>query len=104
MRIALLALALAASAPSALAETTAPHAAWVSSTRGVNVRAEASRQADVIAVLWHGARVFVRDEADGFYRIDGYGVAGFAYVDRTLISETPPTPAQPTQTTAPAPR
>ena len=76
--------------PFAHAETAAPHNSWVSATRGLNVHSEASRQSDVIAVLWQGARVFVRDDAGPFVRIDGYGVAGYAYVERAYISDQAP--------------
>jgi len=90
MRIALVLLALALS-PAALAESTpTPHAAWVTSDHGLNVRREAGSQSEVVAVLWKGARVFVRDAAGPYVRIDGYGVAGYAYVDATFIGDQPP--------------
>jgi len=96
MRTTALVLLMFALTPAALAETTpAPgsHAAWVTSDHGVNVRREAAPQSEIVAVLWKGARVFVRDTSGPFVRIDGYGVAGYAYVDRTFIGDTAPAAA-----------
>ncbi|MFZ2030756.1 MAG: hypothetical protein WAU68_10640 [Vitreimonas sp.] len=91
-----LVLLFVALTPAALAETTlapAPHAAWVTSNHGVNVRREAAPQSEIVAVLWKGARVFVRDTSGPYVRIDGYGVAGYAYVDRTFIGNAAPSVA-----------
>lgn len=64
-----------------------PYAGEVTAARGLYVRAEARPDAPVLATLWPGARVFVRDAEGGrFVRIDGFGVAGYAYVDRAFIS------------------
>jgi uncharacterized protein YgiM (DUF1202 family) len=93
MRTTALVLLLFALTPAAWAETTlAPvsHAAWVTSDHGVNVRREAAPQSEIVAVLWKGARVLVRDSSGPYVRIDGYGVAGYAYVDHTFIGDTAP--------------
>jgi hypothetical protein len=104
MRATALMLLVLALTPAAFAETTgAPHDAWVSSDHGVNVRREAAPQAEVVAVLWKGARVFVRDDAGPFVRIDGYGVAGYAYIDRAFIADTAPDTASGEQHPAQAP-
>ncbi|MBS0385249.1 MAG: hypothetical protein JSS00_07860, partial [Proteobacteria bacterium] len=38
-------------------------------------------------------RVFVRDGSGPYVRIDGYGVAGYAYVDSAFIGNQPPATA-----------
>lgn len=105
MRTTALALLLLALTPAANAETaTSPHAAWVTSDHGLNVRREAAPQSEIVTVLWKGARVFVRDNAGLYVRIDGYGVAGYAYVDRTFIADTAPeSPETANHPPAPAP-
>jgi hypothetical protein len=74
----------------AAAEPNGGSDAWVSSPHGVNVHADASNGSRVVAVLWSGARVFVRETSGAFARIDGYGVAGYAYVDRAYIADRKP--------------
>jgi hypothetical protein len=70
--------------------TFAPHDAYVAPERGLRVRAEPRADAPILATLWQGARVFVREDGTRFVRIDGYGVAGFAYVDRGHLSAEAP--------------
>ncbi len=101
MRTTALVLLFLALAPAAHAETTPqPHAAWVTSDHGLNVRREAGPQSEIVAVLWKGARVFVRDNSGPagttgpYVRIDGYGVAGYAYVDGAFIGDQPPDTAE----------
>jgi SH3-like domain-containing protein len=105
MRATALSLLLLALTPTATAATTtSPHDAWVTSDHGVNVRREAAPGSEIVAILWKGARVFVRDASGAYARIDGYGVAGYAYVDAAFIGNTPPnSPERPDQHPAPAP-
>jgi len=96
------AMVLASAAAAAPANT--PHNSWVASPHGVKVHVEASSDSKVVAVLWSGARVFVRETSGGFARIDGYGVAGYAFVDRGYIGDQPPAPAPASTASTPAHR
>ena len=99
MRALLIIAALAAAlSTNAMAETANPAApgwgaGWVASAHGANVHADASNGSRIVAVLSAGARVFVREIDGDFARIDGYGVAGYAYVRRAYVTDAPPAPA-----------
>jgi Bacterial SH3 domain len=80
--------AVAQEAPAA----AAPYSAYVAPERGLRVREQPSSESQILATLWQGARVFVREDSGTFVRIDGYGVAGFAFVDRAFLSIEPVAP------------
>lgn len=65
---------------------------YVTPERGLRVRAEADPQAPVLTTLWQGARVFVRDREGAYVRIDGFGVAGYAFVETAYLSAIPVAP------------
>jgi hypothetical protein len=77
--------------------------AYVAPERGLHVRAHADPQAPILTTLWQGARVFVRDQHGQYVRIDGYGVAGFAFVDAAFLTDTPAPIAAPMHAHAPPP-
>jgi hypothetical protein len=89
------------------AQSFEPYTAYVSPAGGLRVREEPRAGAAVLITLWQGAKVFVRERSNSYARIDGYGVAGYAFVDeRFLTLESPPSaeaPSPPDVGAAPAP-
>jgi hypothetical protein len=63
-----------------------PYTAYVAPAGGLRVREEPRDGAPVLITLWQGAKVFVRERSSPFARIDGYGVAGFAFVDERFLT------------------
>lgn len=70
----------------------APEPAYVAPERGLHVRAYAAPNAPILTTLWQGARVFVRDREGAYVRIDGFGVAGYAFVETAYLSAIPVAP------------
>lgn len=72
-----------------------PYTAYVAPAGGLRVREEPAPGAAILTTLWQGAKVFVRERTSSYARIDGYGVAGFAFVDERFLTVEPPPLTEP---------
>lgn len=103
MRLVVLVLAALSLGAPAYAQNSGsfePYSAYVAPAGGLRVREEPHANAPVLATLWQGARVFVREPGAQYVRVDGYGVAGYAFVDGRYLTDEPPTGEPPSLATA----
>jgi hypothetical protein len=98
MRVFCLSLLLAGIAAPAYAQQAPdfePYSAYVAPQGGLRVREAPQPDAPVLITLWQGAKVFVRERSASYARIDGYGVAGYAYVDERFLTSATSSLAEP---------